>query len=86
MIRLDWCALTAERDLVTRAAYFRSASRQAGREGWTHWAAELITMSRLAYRAARAEKMDPPPSPAGCGICGGARVCDLLAHRLREAR
>ncbi len=36
--------------------------------------------ARIAYRAARAEQLDPEPELAPCRVCRGVRVCDLTAH------
>jgi len=37
--------------------------------------------AQLVYRAARAERLDPEPRLAPCGICHGVRSCDWTAHQ-----
>jgi hypothetical protein len=39
-------------------------------------------MAAVAYRAARAEQIDPEPEVRPCHICRGVRACDFAAHGL----
>ena len=43
-------------------------------------ARKLHYYARIAYRAGRAEKLDPEPGVDPCVICRGVRVCDIQAH------
>lgn len=38
-------------------------------------------MAAVAYRAARAEKLDPEPGVRPCGICHGVAKCLIAVHR-----
>ncbi len=40
-----------------------------------HW------WAKIAYRAAKAEQVNPDNPPIKCGTCGGERVCDIEHHR-----
>jgi len=35
----------------------------------------------MVFRAARAERLDPEPRLAPCGVCHGVRACDWTAHQ-----
>lgn len=43
-------------------------------------ARKLHRYAQIAYRAGRAEKLDPPWGEDPCVICRGVRTCDITAH------
>jgi hypothetical protein len=71
-------------DYMAAADDLEALAASARQSGWSYWSVELMGYAGIATRAADAEVADPKPDDSPCGLCGGARVCDIAWHAARR--
>lgn len=73
-------AEVAQVDYTADCCRLDDLARELARVGSALTAARVRHQAAIAYRAGRAEKIDPEPEIRQCSLCRGVQACDIKAH------
>lgn len=77
-------AQDAQAAYIAMQVWLDDVAREQANDGRPLESAKTRHKAAIAYRAARAERIDPEPdSVRPCSTCHGVRVCDWMLHGAR---